>query len=534
MPSPAAGQTAHVVVDPAGAADSEPGAAAASPFEEELGVLRTAVANRRIDILQMLLGEACLMSGADLDVPDGEGFTLLHRTVLSGDADAAAILIGCGASASRRTGDETGGTALHLAAVQGSAPLMRIVVAAAAREGSLELASRRGHTALHGASWMDGNGEMTSVLVSGGASTEARNLMSGDTALHYAARAGNHGAIVALLDGGADTAAVDFSGASVVDMAQWHGHRRVLALLRKRSQQEGIAPTGRACERRPDQAPLVATGGVTAMFERALGAFPQYSPTVLSRDPWVVSLDDFVSETEAERFVAACGNLFSSAVNSEGGGSNVDARVRTSSQCAYTPRPGCAGGGGASSCHEDPLLEGVLERIAELTAAPRPNLSIVNLLRYADGERYATHHDQTHFVRPPLAEGARVYTVLMYLSTPEEGGQTHFPDLNITVEAKKGRALIWPSVTDADPDVAELFTFHEALPVMRGVKHVANVWVHQYDYQTPNVLRRCGMDFFPPGSLNPIATACSSQRERRPEGRCRGADGAEGQGGART
>ena len=146
---------------------------------------------------------------------------------------------------------------------------------------------------------------------------------------------------------------------------------------------------------------------------------------------------------------------------------------------------------------------------------------IRRVVRYGEGEYYATHHDQTHFVDPPLAEGARVYTALLYLSTPEEGGETRFPDLNITVAPKRGRALVWPSVLDADVDAVDLMTFHEALPVRRGVKHVANVWVHQFDYQTPNVLRRCDMDFFPPGSVDPIARACESQPGRRPAGRCR-------------
>ena len=29
-------------------------------------------------------------------------------------------------------------------------------------------------------------------------------------------------------------------------------------------------------------------------------------------------------------------------------------------------------------------------------------------------------------------------------------------------------------------------TFHEALPVTKGIKYAANYWLHQFDYLTPH------------------------------------------------
>ena len=48
----------------------------------------------------------------------------------------------------------------------------------------------------------------------------------------------------------------------------------------------------------------------------------------------------------------------------------------------------------------------------------------------------------------------------MYLSTPEAGGGTRFTDLNLTVPAVKGSAVLWPSVTSDDPDIDEPLTHH--------------------------------------------------------------------------
>ena len=61
--------------------------------------------------------------------------------------------------------------------------------------------------------------------------------------------------------------------------------------------------------------------------------------------------------------------------------------------------------------------------------------------------------------------------VFLYLNDVEEGGGTHFKGLDITVQPKTGRAVVWPSVLDQDPDRKDPRTHHEALPVIKGVKY---------------------------------------------------------------
>ena len=75
-----------------------------------------------------------------------------------------------------------------------------------------------------------------------------------------------------------------------------------------------------------------------------------------------------------------------------------------------------------------------------------------------------------------------------------EGGGTRFHDLDHVVPAVKGSAVLWPSVTDADPDVDEPMTNHEGLPPDKGIKYAANVWVHTHDYRTP-AAHGCPMSF---------------------------------------
>jgi 2OG-Fe(II) oxygenase superfamily len=81
--------------------------------------------------------------------------------------------------------------------------------------------------------------------------------------------------------------------------------------------------------------------------------------------------------------------------------------------------------------------------------------------------------------------GPRILTFFLYLSDVEEGGGTDFPQLDLTIQPKRGRALLWPSVLDSDPMAKDGRMMHQALPVLKGVKFAANGWIHMYDYQTP-------------------------------------------------
>jgi hypothetical protein len=73
----------------------------------------------------------------------------------------------------------------------------------------------------------------------------------------------------------------------------------------------------------------------------------------------------------------------------------------------------------------------------------------------------------------------------------EEGGATSFPDLNITVVPKAGRALIWPNVLDSNPTEIDWNTEHEANEVTMGKKYGANVWFHMKPFRWAYTRYRC-------------------------------------------
>ena len=186
------------------------------------------------------------------------------------------------------------------------------------------------------------------------------------------------------------------------------------------------------------------------------------------------------------------------------------------------------------------MTQRVAERISNVTRAPVRYMEPFQILKYEVGQFYKTfvaaararplaplrargvgagvqarrvltrprvrrgrHHDQNSGLFTP--QGVRVYTFFMYLSTPEAGGGTRFDNLDVVVPAVKGNAVMWPSVTDADPTQDEPHTFHQGLPPERGVKYAANVWVHNVRDQS--LLAPAPHPPRPPSSASPVLAA---------------------------
>jgi prolyl 4-hydroxylase len=110
-------------------------------------------------------------------------------------------------------------------------------------------------------------------------------------------------------------------------------------------------------------------------------------------------------------------------------------------------------------------------------------------MKYESSELYKLHSDYAKEHREQL-HGVRLLTFLVYLDDVEDGGGTNFPQLNITVQPKRGRALLWPNVLDEDPNAEEKRTQHQSLPVNKGVKRITTTYIYQRDFKKPYV-RHC-------------------------------------------
>ena len=101
----------------------------------------------------------------------------------------------------------------------------------------------------------------------------------------------------------------------------------------------------------------------------------------------------------------------------------------------------------------------------------------LHILRYAPGQQYRPHHD-AHALAP--AENRRFATALLYLNDAYEGGETHFPELNLKVRGGVGDLLIFHNL-DADK-LPDMRMIHAGLPITSGEKWLATRWIRGSDY----------------------------------------------------
>jgi len=198
----------------------------------------------------------------------------------------------------------------------------------------------------------------------------------------------------------------------------------------------------------------------------------------LKEDVWVITMDNFLTDEESdylinfgyknkyERSRDVGKKLFDGSFDSQ------ESTRRTSANSWCDAKSGC---------RTDPVVQRIAARLSNVTQIPTPNFEDFQMLKYEVGQFYRKHHDYIGHQRDRHC-GPRILTFFLYLSDVEAGGGTGFPDLDMVVQPKKGRALLWPSILNSDPSNQDSRTMHEARSVEAGTKFAANAWIHLYDY----------------------------------------------------
>jgi prolyl 4-hydroxylase len=129
---------------------------------------------------------------------------------------------------------------------------------------------------------------------------------------------------------------------------------------------------------------------------------------------------------------------------------------------------------------EHELVKRIETRIAKLVNWPEENGEGLQILHYTAGAEYKPHYDYfdpNELGTPTILKrgGQRVATIVMYLSEPEKGGGTVFPDIHMEVAPKKGNAVFF-SYERPHPSTR---TLHGGSPVIAGEKWVATKWLRE-------------------------------------------------------
>ncbi|WP_343225035.1 2OG-Fe(II) oxygenase [Luteimonas sp. MC1828] len=205
-------------------------------------------------------------------------------------------------------------------------------------------------------------------------------------------------------------------------------------------------------------------------FEDALAMPPA---ELLAHRPHVSTIEGLLSADEC-RLLVACADplLRASQTVDPVTGAALAMPLRTSSDASV-----------------DPVLEDLALRTVQLRICAAAGIDLVHaehliVLRYAPGQQYRPHRDylpQAAIDGDRPQAGNRARTICVYLDAVEAGGGTEFPVAGVTVTPRAGRAVVFDNLlADGRPDPDSL---HAGLPVERGVKWLATLWLRQRPYR---------------------------------------------------
>lgn len=125
---------------------------------------------------------------------------------------------------------------------------------------------------------------------------------------------------------------------------------------------------------------------------------------------------------------------------------------------------------------ENEIVARVEKRISSVMNIPIEHGEGIQILQYTPGQEYKAHYD---FFSPTskVVNNNRISTLVMYLNDVEQGGETFFPKLNLSVSPQKGMAVYFEYFYN-DQNLNDL-TLHAGAPVITGEKWVATQWMRK-------------------------------------------------------
>lgn len=191
---------------------------------------------------------------------------------------------------------------------------------------------------------------------------------------------------------------------------------------------------------------------------------------ILCRNPNIYTIDNFISNEECEHFIKLSKpNLKQALVSNDKKGYVSDGRTGKN---FWIPH------------NTDIIIKSVGEKIAKKIGVALNTAEQYQVIYYDKTEEYKQHydswaHDGSEKSRRCMKYGGqRMYTALCYLNDVEEGGHTRFTKLNINVEAKKGRLLVFQNVEDGT-NKKHFLSEHAGTPVIKGEKWAFNLWFRE-------------------------------------------------------
>ena len=127
----------------------------------------------------------------------------------------------------------------------------------------------------------------------------------------------------------------------------------------------------------------------------------------------------------------------------------------------------------------DPFVRMIERRIDDLLGFKNAFGETVQGQRYMPGQEFKQHYDWFPTAAPYWKDeyrrgGQRCWTAMIYLNAVDEGGETVFGNIGISVPPQPGLLLTWNNATPKGEPSKEVL--HAGTPVIKGTKYVITKW----------------------------------------------------------
>lgn len=133
---------------------------------------------------------------------------------------------------------------------------------------------------------------------------------------------------------------------------------------------------------------------------------------------------------------------------------------------------------------DDKILFNIATKISNLVGLSLDNAEKFQVIYYDKHQEYKHHYDAYDITniknqKKYLSNGGqRLLTTLCYLNNVEKGGETNFSKININVQPKKGRIIVFEN-TYKNTNIKHNNSLHAGMPVLSGEKYAFNLWFRE-------------------------------------------------------
>lgn len=135
-----------------------------------------------------------------------------------------------------------------------------------------------------------------------------------------------------------------------------------------------------------------------------------------------------------------------------------------------------------------------LKLISEyITGIPSDYQEEIQVVKYEPGGYFKEHYDACNGTYQECfhmnnIQGQRITTLIIYLNDDNlEGGETKFPNINLSIKPVKGLGVLFYNVSEVDLQQIHPLSKHTGTELIKGTKWLANVWSHESSYKKPKM-----------------------------------------------